>query len=167
MPRRHWRRQELKSRVLRRSNSNFFPKNPRFATSLNYTGALNLAHRVQQRTLRATSIDSHYVAASHKYMRSNGLWLHEQLVEARCDMSVISASCDDKCKVKPHLHSSLVNFSFSLTHYHPSLHCDLVYQLRPLCTTGQYRRAVFTNPVGLEGQVKHCACWLPAYCRRP
>ena len=90
----------------------FCPKNPRSATSLNYTGALNLAHRVQQRTLRTTSIDSHYVAAAYKYMRSYGLWLHEQLVEARCDMSVISASCDDKCKVKPHLHFSLVFFLF-------------------------------------------------------
>ena len=51
----------------------FCPKNPRSATSVNYTGALNLAHRVQQRTLRATSIDSHYVAATYKYMRSYGL----------------------------------------------------------------------------------------------
>ena len=135
--------------------SNIGLRNSYFVGRTRPTGK-QIDNRVQQRTLRATSKDSHYVAAAYKYMRSYGLWLHEQLVEARCDMSVISASCDDKCKVKPHLHSS---------HYHPSLHRDLAYQLRPSCTTGQYRRAVFTNPVGLEGQVKHCACWLPAYCR--
>ena len=68
--------------------------------ALEYIGALKLAHKVQQRTLRATSIDSHYVAAAYKYMRSYGFWLSELLDEARCfDMSVISASCDDKCKV--------------------------------------------------------------------
>jgi hypothetical protein len=89
------------------------PKNPRSSTSLNYTGALNLADRVQQRTLRGTGIDSHYVAAAYTYMRSYGLWLHEQLVEARCDMSVISASCDDKCKVNT-LH--LLTLSFSHTY---------------------------------------------------
>ena len=69
-------------------------------------------HKVQQRTLRATSADSHYVAAAYKYMRHYALWLHEQLVEVDSDLSVVSASCDDKCKVKPHLHSSLVNFFF-------------------------------------------------------
>ncbi len=90
----------------------FCPKNPRSATSLNYTGALNLAHRVQQRTLRATSIYSHYVAAAYKYMRSYGLWLHEKLVEARCDMSAISPSCDDKCKVKLRPHNSPIRLNF-------------------------------------------------------
>jgi len=71
--------------------------------ALDYTGALKLAHKVQQRTLRATNIDSHYVSTAYKYMRSYGLWLSELLDEARCfDMSVISASCDDnKCKVLP------------------------------------------------------------------
>ncbi len=80
----------------------FCAKNPLAGRALNYTGALKLAHKVQQRTLRATSIDSHYVSAAYKYMRSYGLWLSELLKEARCfDMSVISASCDDKCKVLP------------------------------------------------------------------
>jgi hypothetical protein len=56
-------------------------------------------HKVQQRTLRATSTDSHYVAVAYKYMRHYAMWLREQLVEVESDMSVISASCDDKCKV--------------------------------------------------------------------
>ena len=77
----------------------FCPKNPLPASALNYTGTLNLTHQVQQRILRASSVDSHYVAAAYKYMRSYGLWLHEQLVEANSGLSVISASCDDKCKV--------------------------------------------------------------------
>ena len=47
----------------------------------------------------AFSVDSHYVVDAYKYMRSYGLWLHEQLVEANSGLSVISASCDDKCKV--------------------------------------------------------------------
>ena len=70
----------------------FCAKSPRSTTSLNYKGDVKLAHRVQQSTLRTTTIDSHYVAATYKYMRSYELWLHEQLVEAICDMSVISAS---------------------------------------------------------------------------
>jgi hypothetical protein len=80
----------------------FCAKNQLAGRALNYTCALKLAHKVQQRTLRATSIDSHYVSAAYKYMRSYGLWLSKLLDEARCfDMSVISASCDDKCKVLP------------------------------------------------------------------
>jgi len=43
----------------------FCVKNPLSASALNYTGAQKLAHKVQQyRTLRATSIDSHYVAGA-------------------------------------------------------------------------------------------------------
>jgi hypothetical protein len=79
----------------------FCAKNPLAGRALNYTGELNLSHKVQQRTLRSTSIDSHYVAAAYKYMRSYGLWLYDLLQEAGCDMPVISASCDDKCKVLP------------------------------------------------------------------
>ena len=71
------------------------------AQALNYTGVLNLKHKVQQRTLRASSIDAHYVAAAYKYMRSYGLWLQEQLEEANNKFYVISASCDAKCKVPP------------------------------------------------------------------
>ena len=80
-------------------STQFCPKNPCSARALNYTCILNLVHRVQQRTLRATSIDSHFVAATYKYMLSYGLWLHELLVNAISNLSIISASCDDKCKV--------------------------------------------------------------------
>ena len=55
----------------------FRAKDPFSASVLNYTCALKLAHKVQQRTLRATSIDSIYVEAAYKYMRIYGLWLHE------------------------------------------------------------------------------------------
>ena len=77
----------------------FCAKNPLSSSALNYTGDLKLMHKVQQRTLRATSADSHYVAAAYKYMRHYALWLHEQLVEVDSDLFVVSASCDDKCKV--------------------------------------------------------------------
>lgn len=79
----------------------FCAKNSTSAKSLDYTGKLNLVHKVQQRTLRASSIDAHYVAAAYKYMRSWGLWLSDMLAEAGSDQTVISASCDDKCKVPP------------------------------------------------------------------
>jgi len=55
----------------------FCPKNPLSSSALNYTGDLKLKYMVQQRTLMASSIDSHYVATAYKYMRSYGLWLHE------------------------------------------------------------------------------------------
>jgi hypothetical protein len=77
----------------------FCAKNPLSARALDYTGSLNLVHKVQQRTLRATSDDAHYVAAAYKYMRSYGLWLHTMLDDVHSDFSVVSASCDDKCKV--------------------------------------------------------------------
>ena len=79
----------------------FCVKNPLAGRALNYTCELNLTHKVQQRTLRATSIDSHYVADAYKYTWSCGLWLYDLLQEAGCDVRVISASCDDKCKVLP------------------------------------------------------------------
>ncbi len=77
----------------------FCTKNETSSSALNYTGDLKSMHKVQQRTLRATSTDSHYVAAVYKYMRRYAMWLREQLVEVESDMSMISASCDDKCKV--------------------------------------------------------------------
>jgi hypothetical protein len=77
----------------------FCPKNPLSTRALNYTGKLKLVHKVQQRTLRAASIDSHYVAAAYKYMRSYGLWLHNLLEDFNSDLCVISASCDDMCEV--------------------------------------------------------------------
>ena len=77
----------------------FCPKNPSSARALQYTGKLNLLHKVQQRTLRATSVDSHYVAAAYKYMRNYALWLSKLLVSVNNNLSITSASCDDKCKV--------------------------------------------------------------------
>jgi len=77
----------------------FCPKNPISARALNYTGNLKLVHKVQQRTLRAENVDAHYVAATYKYMRCYGLWLHKLLEDAHNDCSVVSASCDNKCKV--------------------------------------------------------------------
>ena len=74
-------------------------KNPLSSSALNYTGDLKLVHKVQQRTSRATSTDSHHVAVAYNYMRHYAMWLHEQLVEFESGMSMISASCDDKCKV--------------------------------------------------------------------
>jgi len=77
----------------------FCANNPLSSSDLNYTGDLKLVHKVQQRTLRATSTSSDYIAAAYKYMRHYAMWLHEQLLEADSDMVMISASCDDKCKV--------------------------------------------------------------------
>ncbi len=76
----------------------FCAKIPLSSRALHYTGKLNLVHKVQQRTLRAHTIDSHYVAATYKYMRSYGPWLHGLLSDVDSDLSVISTSCDDKCK---------------------------------------------------------------------
>ncbi len=79
----------------------FYAKNPLAGRALNYTGALGLSHKVHQRTLWATSIDSHYVSAGYKCMQSYELWVHDLLQEALWDMLVISASWDDNCKVLP------------------------------------------------------------------
>ena len=65
-------------------------------------------HKVQQGSLRATSISAHFVAAAYKYMWRFGLWLHELLVDVGVDLIVISASCDDNRKVTlPHICVSL------------------------------------------------------------
>ncbi len=77
----------------------FCAKNPLSSRALHYAGKLNLVHTVQQRTLRAYTIDFHYVSTTYKYMRSYAMWLHGLLVDVDSDLSVISTSCDDKCKV--------------------------------------------------------------------
>jgi hypothetical protein len=93
-------------------------KNPLSSIALHYTGKLNLVHRVQQRTLRAWSVDSNYVAAAYKYMRSYGLWLRNLLDDINNDLTVISASCDDKCKVfssiihKTYVYAALLFYFF-------------------------------------------------------
>jgi hypothetical protein len=51
-------------------SAQFFAKNALSSRALHYTGKLNLVHEVRQRTLKAYSIDSHYVSATYKYMRS-------------------------------------------------------------------------------------------------
>ncbi len=79
----------------------FCAKNILSSRALNYTGKFKLVHKVQQRTLRAWSIDSHYVSAAYKYMRSYGIWLHNLLEDVHSDLTIVSASCDDKCKVAP------------------------------------------------------------------
>jgi len=77
----------------------FCPKNPLLTWALSYTGKLNLVRKVQQRTLRAYSIDSYYVSTAYKYMRSYRLWLYQLLEDVPSDVYAISASCDDKRKV--------------------------------------------------------------------
>jgi hypothetical protein len=127
----------------------FCPKNPLSTRALSYTGKLNLVHKVQQRTLRAYSIDSHYVSAAYKYMRSFGLWLHQLLEDVQSDLKVISASCDDKCKVTP---SSLCFYVCA------SFHRRYVDNLKCLSfAIGQHRRALTSHPACTEGQGQHCA----------
>ena len=88
----------------------FSPKHPCHAVSLQYTGALNIKHKVQSRTLRAHHLDSHYVACLFKMMKRLGVvasqvikkFTHENEEEA----SVVFYSMDDKAKVsvgEPHL----------------------------------------------------------------
>jgi len=79
----------------------FCPKNALSTQALSYTGKLNLVHMVSQRTLKAVSIYSHYVATFYKYMRSYGSWLCHLLEDVNNDVYVFSASYDDKCKVTP------------------------------------------------------------------
>jgi len=51
----------------------FSHKHPLHAASLNYTGTLNIEHKVQARTLRANHPDSHYVASLFKMMKRLGV----------------------------------------------------------------------------------------------
>jgi hypothetical protein len=124
----------------------FSPKNPMSSSALNYTGAQNLKHKVQHRTLKAYNIDAHYVAAAYKYMRSYGLWLHEQLHQVNSGFSVISASCDDKCKVLPPFtpHYSYVMLDVKGV----GNNLDNVVSL----VAGEYRRAVIAHSIGRTGQ---------------
>ena len=75
----------------------FCAKNLTSTRDLLYTDKLNLVHKVQKRTLRATSVDSNYVAAAYKCMRNYGLWLSKLVISVNNNLSVIFASCDDKC----------------------------------------------------------------------
>ncbi len=71
--------------------------------ALDYTGALKLAHKVQQRTLRATNIDSHTcqpLTSKCGAMDCSlaSCWMRHGIPIC---MSVIFVVCDDKCKVLP------------------------------------------------------------------
>ncbi len=116
------------------------------SSALNYTGALNLKHKVQQRTWKAYGIDAHYVADAYKYMRSYELWLHEQLHQVNSGFSVISASCDDKCKVLPPF---TPHYSYLMLHVKGvGYNLDNVVSL----VAGEYRRAVIGHSIARKGQ---------------
>jgi len=51
----------------------FCPKHPYHAVNMQYTGALNMKHKVRSRTLRASHPDSHYVACFFKMMKPLGV----------------------------------------------------------------------------------------------
>ena len=88
----------------------FSPKHPLYAASLNYTGALNIKHKVQARTLRANHPDSHYVASFFKMMKRLGV-VAAQVIAKYTDQEedaapVVFYSMDDKAKIsvgEPHL----------------------------------------------------------------
>ena len=95
----------------------FCPKNPRSNQALSYTSKLNMVRKVQQRTLRALSIDSYYVATAYKFMRSYGSWFCHLLNDVNSDVCVFSASCDDKCQVTPSAICFFVCYLNSLTSF--------------------------------------------------
>ena len=88
----------------------FSPKHPCRVVSLQYTEAINIKHKVQSRTLRASHPDSHYVACLVKMMKRLGV-VASQVIK-KCtredeeEASVIFYYMDDKAKVsvgEPHL----------------------------------------------------------------
>jgi len=68
----------------------FCAKNPLSSRALHYTGKLDIVNKVQQRTLRAYNIDSHYESVAYTYMRSYAMWSHGLLVDVNNYLSVIS-----------------------------------------------------------------------------
>jgi hypothetical protein len=88
----------------------FSPQHPAHAASLHYTGALNIKHKVQSRTLRASHPDSHYVACFFKMMKRLGVVAAQVISKFTEDDSepahVVFYSMDDKAKInvgEPHL----------------------------------------------------------------
>ena len=88
----------------------FSPKHPLHVASLNYTGALNIRHKVQARTLRASHPDSHYVASFFKMMKRLGVVaaqiIDKYTVGEESPAPVVFYSMDDKAKIsvgEPHL----------------------------------------------------------------
>ena len=88
----------------------FSSKHPSHVASMNYTGALNIKHKVQSRTLRANHPDSHYVACFFKMMKRLGV-LAAQVIQKYTEdgegpAHVVFYSMDDKAKInvgEPHL----------------------------------------------------------------
>ena len=88
----------------------FSPKHPSHASSLQYTGSLNIKHKVQARTLRANHPDSHYVACLFKMMKRLGVVaaqvINKYTEDDEEEAPVVFYSMDDKAKVnvgEPHL----------------------------------------------------------------
>ncbi len=89
----------------------FSPKHPLHAASLHYTRALQIKHKVQARTLRATHLDSHYVASFFKRMKRLGVVAAQVIAKYTYDEDDVSSpvvffSMDDKAKInvgEPHL----------------------------------------------------------------
>jgi hypothetical protein len=81
----------------------FFPKPPLYASCLQYTGALQIKHRVQARTLRARHPDSHYVASFFKMMKRLGVVVAQVITkytdEEEVPAPVVFYFMDDKAKI--------------------------------------------------------------------
>ena len=88
----------------------FSPKHLSHDGSMQYTGALNIKHKVQARTLRAHHPDSHYVACWFKMTKRLGV-VAAQIIEKYTqedeeEEAVVFYSMDDKAQVsvgEPHL----------------------------------------------------------------
>ncbi len=88
----------------------FSPKHPSHATSMNYTGALNIKHKVQSWTLRANYPDFHSFAFFFKMMKQIGIMAAQVIKNYTEDSEdpshVVFYSMDDKAKIsvgEPHL----------------------------------------------------------------
>ena len=81
----------------------FTPKHPSHAVSMDYTGALNIKHKVQSRTLRARHPDSHYVACIFKMLKRLRVVaaqvINKYTEDDEIPASVVFYSMDDKAKI--------------------------------------------------------------------
>ncbi len=139
-------------------SAQFCAKNPLSSKAHQHTGKFNLVHKMQQRTLRAWIVNSHYVAAAYKYMRSYALRLHNLLDDVNSNLTIISASCDDKCKVilKYYIYCYIYAvFIFVFIYIYIVFVSNIDNALT--CVVGQHRRALTPHPVGAEGQGLYCA----------
>ena len=71
--------------------------------SMDYIGALNIKHKVQSRTLRASHPDSHYVACIFKMMKRLGVVAAQVIEKCTADdeepAHVVFYSMDDMAKI--------------------------------------------------------------------